>query len=120
MCPVSTRTPQSVFQSSFRFSRPMINAPIDPAAPASVGVNIPPYMPPMTSPTRDRIGNSFRKAERIDSVSASSSFTVTLPIHCGRQVAMARISRAKAADRIRPGTTAAINRMPTDCSARKP
>ena len=98
----------------------MTSAPKEPAAPASVGVNNPPYMPPMTSATSDRMGNSFIAAEAMDSSDAESSVTETSPIHCGRHVAMARIRSAKATDRIRPGTIAAINSTPTDCSARNP
>jgi len=77
-------------------------------------------MPPITSTTSATIGNSFRNADLMDSSSASTEDALTSPIISGFQVAMPRISSAKAAARMIPGTTAAINKMPTDCSARKP
>ena len=57
--PVSSDTCQNIFDVNSRRATAITSAASAPAPPASVGVKMPPYMPPSTVPTRMTIGRIF-------------------------------------------------------------
>ena len=119
MYPVSTRTSHKSSRLIERFKIAIINAASAPAAPASTGVTMPPYIPPKTTDIRSAIGNSF--FIKIQTVilaqsSLATSLDSTPPTQFGAAYAITKISIANAIDNKIPGMIPAINICPIDCS----
>ena len=94
-----------------------IRAPRAPAAPASVGVKTPVYMPMMMPATRTTMPHtppSDLSRSPHDTVSSERG------ARRGRISADTTMPRVKMTVRMAPGPTPAMSRMPIDCSVRMP
>src|SRR5660398_224025 len=112
-CKVSRTPSQKSCHPKRRRIKAIANAPQEPAAPASVGVNHPAYMPPKTREKRMTVSTTPPRARNlsfhVDRSPAGPSWG--LRRHSTHMVAMNR------EDRIRPGITAPRKSLAIDCSA---